>query len=80
MFEQCCRMGCGMNLLQRSDGDLGIDLRGLQVLMSEHLLDEADVGSALVHQRRHRVAEQMAGAGLAQLGGVDPFLAHPKLR
>ena len=45
MFEQCCRMGCSMDLLQGSDGNLGIDLRGLEVLVSEHLLDEPDVGS-----------------------------------
>ena len=42
--------------------------------MAEHLLDEADVRAALVHQRGHRVAEEMAGAGLAQLRRVDPLL------
>ena len=35
--------------------------------MAEHLLDEADVGSAFEHQRRHRVAEQVAGPALADL-------------
>ncbi len=71
-------MRCGMDLLQRPDGDVGIDLRRLQLHMAEHLLDEADVGSVLVHQRGHRVAEQMAGPGLAQLGRVDPRLARSR--
>ena len=31
--------------------------------MSEHRLDEADVGAVLQHQRRHRVAEEVTGAG-----------------
>jgi hypothetical protein len=33
--------------------------------------DEADVSSVLVHERRHRVAEQVAGSSLAEFGGVD---------
>jgi hypothetical protein len=28
------------------------------------------IGSVLVHQRRHGVTEQVAGAGLAEFGGV----------
>ena len=63
-----------MDLLQRSDGDMGIDLRRLQVHVSKYLLDKADVGSVLVHQRGHRVAEEMAGPGLSQLRRVDPRL------
>lgn len=63
-----------MDLLQRSDGDLGIDLGRLDVFVAEHLLDVPDVRPALVHQRGHRVAEEMAGAGLAQLRRVHPFL------
>ena len=39
---------------------MGIDLSRLDVLVPEHLLDIADVGAALVHQRGHCVAEQMA--------------------
>ncbi len=40
--------------------------------VAEHLLDEADVCAAFVHQRGHRVTVEMAGAGLAQLRRVDP--------
>ena len=49
-----------MDLLQRADGNLRVNLRTLQVLVAKHLLDKADVGPVLVHQRGHRVAEQMA--------------------
>jgi hypothetical protein len=33
-------MGCGMDLLQGSDGNLRVNLRGLDVLVAEHLLDK----------------------------------------
>ena len=36
--------------------------------MSEHLLDEADVGAAFEHQRGHGVAEQVTGAVFADTG------------
>ncbi len=63
-----------MDLLQRSDRNLGIDLRRLDIFVAEHLLDITDVRPALVHQRCHRVSEEMTGAGLAQLRRVDPLL------
>jgi len=63
-----------MNLLQGPDGDVGIDLGRLQLHMAEDFLDEADVGSVLVHQGRHRVAEETASAGLSQHRRVDPGL------
>ncbi len=59
-----------MDLLQGTDGDLGINLRGLDVLATEDRLDVADVRAVLVHQSGHRVAKEMARAGLAQLGCV----------
>ena len=55
-----CRVRGGVDLLQRTDSDLRIDLRRFDVLVAEHLLDEADVRAVLVHQRCHRVAEEMA--------------------
>jgi hypothetical protein len=36
-------MGEAVDVLQLADGDLGVDLRRVQVGVAEHLLDEADV-------------------------------------
>jgi len=43
--------------------------------MAEHGLDIPDVGTALQHQRRHAVAEQVARAALAGVGRFD-MAAH----
>ena len=53
------------------DRDLRVNLGRLELRVSEHLLDEPDVGAAFKHQRRAGVAEQMAGPGLADLALVD---------
>ena len=37
-----------VHLLQRADGNVRVNLRGLDVLVSEDLLNETDVGSVLV--------------------------------
>jgi len=63
-----------VDLLQRPDRNLRVYLGRLDVLMAEHLLDIPDVRAALVHERGHGVAEEMAGAGLAQLRRIHPFL------
>ena len=60
-----------MDLFQQTDRDLRVDLRGGEIGVSEHLLDETDVGAAFEHQRRHRVPEQMARSGLAELRSED---------
>ena len=67
-----------VDLLQRPDRNLRVYLGHLDVLVAEHLLNIPDVRAALVHQRGHRVAEEMAGAGLAQLGGVHPIFHRPR--
>jgi len=54
------RVRGGVDLLQGADCDLRVNLRRLDVLVAKHLLDVTDVGSILVHQRGHRVAEEMA--------------------
>ena len=41
------------------------------VCVAEHLLDVADVRAAFEHHRRHRVPEDVAGAGLADPGAVN---------
>ena len=50
-------MSRGVDLLQGADRHVRVNLRGLDVLVAEDLLDEADVGSVLVHVRRHAVAQ-----------------------
>lgn len=73
-------MGGAVDLLQHADADLGIDLRGGQLGVAEHGLDEPDVGSVFQHQRRHAMPEQMARAALAEVGSGDVIaheLGHP---
>jgi hypothetical protein len=41
------RMTAGVNLLKLFDGDFRVDGRGVEFLMAEQLLDEADVGPVL---------------------------------
>jgi hypothetical protein len=58
-------MAGGVDGLQLAQGDAGVDLGAGDVGVAEHLLHVADVGAAFEHQGRHRVAEQVTGAGLA---------------
>jgi hypothetical protein len=46
-------------------------LRTGEIGVPEHLLDVADIRPVLQHQRGHGVAEDVAGSGLAQIGGLD---------
>jgi hypothetical protein len=39
-----------VDLLQLADGDVAVDLSGLQIGVAQHGLDEADVGAAFEHQ------------------------------
>lgn len=66
-----------MDSLQGRDCNLGIDLRRLDIGVTKDLLDDPDVGSVLVHQRRHRVTKKMACSGLAQLCVCDVFARDP---
>ena len=61
----------GVDFLELADGDLGVNLRRVDVGVTKQLLDKTDVGSALEHERRAGVAEEMARAALADLGAVD---------
>lgn len=49
-----------------------VNLRRGQVGVTEHGLNEADVGATFEHQRGHGVTEEMARAALAEIGGIDP--------
>ena len=46
-----------VNLLELADRDLSIDLCRPNVGVTEHLLDETNVRTVLMHQRRQRVPE-----------------------
>ena len=65
----CQRIGLGGDL-QVVVGDVSVDLRGVQVVVSQHLLEGAHVHAVLQHQRGRRVAELVGGvlAGV-QTGG-----------
>ena len=71
-----CRVGHGVDTLQLTDADLGINLGRVQVGMSEHLLDKPDVGTIFEHERGARMPEQMTAAvgdsGLPHVLGHDP--------
>lgn len=59
-------MGGRVHLGELAHHHAGVDLGGGEAGVAQQLLDEADVGPALQHQGRGRVAEEMAGPGLAQ--------------
>ena len=70
------RMRSRMDFPELHDGDVGVDLGGVEPGMAEQLLDEADVGPVLQHVGRAGVAEQVAGAGAPDGGGVNGA-SHP---
>jgi hypothetical protein len=59
----------GVHGLERLDGDLGVDLRGRQKGVTQHLLHVPDVGPALEHQGGRGVAEGVAAAPPSGAGG-----------
>ena len=67
-------LGSNVGCLEGSDADFGVDLRRVQTGVTEELLDEADVGSVVVHVGRAAVAQEMTGTGL-----VDPSELHQAL-
>lgn len=69
------RGGCGMGLLvdlpEAACRDVGVDLGRRDVCVTQHGLDVPKIGAALEHQCRHGMSEEVAGARLPDLGGVD---------
>ena len=63
-----------VDLLKLADRHLRVDLRRLQIGVAEHRLNEADIGAAFEHQRRHGVPEHVARAALADV--PRPRSAH----
>lgn len=63
-----------MDGLEFFDGHAGVDLGRIELHMAEHLLDETNIRSSVVHGRRHRVAKQVTAsfhddAGLSHVSG-----------
>lgn len=62
----------------QAEAYLRTDLRGLDVFVAEDLLDEADIGAALVHVCCHAVPQQVAGSGVANVRGDDLLPHRPR--
>ena len=60
-------MATRMGFSELGNGDLRINLRGIEAGMTEQFLDRAEVRAVLVQVRGAGVAEEMAAAGLADL-------------
>lgn len=60
-----------MNRFQFIDTDPGVNLRGVEIAVAEHRLDEADVGAVLEHVRGHGVSKQMTRANRIDTGLGD---------
>ena len=52
----------GVDFPQLNDADFGVNLRGVEPGVSEHLLNEADVRAVLKHVRGAGVAEQVTAS------------------
>ena len=61
-------MGLGVDILELADADFGVHLGRVQVAVAEHLLDVTDVGPVFQHLRGQGVPEDVATAGLGDLG------------
>ncbi len=67
-------MTAGVDFLELADGDLGVDGGGLELGVSQELLDVPDVGPALEHVRGAGVTKELATAPKAR--GRHPFADH----
>ena len=76
-----CRLGAvrvatGVNLLEGTDADMGVNLGGVEPGMAEHLLNVADVGSSIEHVGGTGMPQEMAGTGQGNANAVE-LLAYP---
>ncbi len=53
------RVSCVVDALDLGDGELGVALRGGKALVTEHLLDGAEIGPFFQHVGAERVAQGM---------------------
>ncbi len=61
----------GVHLLEFPDSDLGVELSGSELGVSELGLDVSDVGPGLEHQGCTGMSKQVAASELAEVGGGD---------
>ena len=67
-----------IHLLKSAQRHVRVDLRGLDVLVSQDHLNVPDVGPVLVHVRGHAVPQEMTRANLADLRGHDVNAHRPR--
>ena len=65
------RVGRIVDLAEVVDGNVGVDLRRVQILMTQQRLNASQVRSVLQHQRRCRVTEDVARTPLVDPCGFD---------
>ena len=71
------RMRVAIGAAQRGIGEVGVDLRRLQVRVAEQLLHHAQVGAALEQVRRERVTQRVRARSARRPDGVDPAADAP---
>ena len=62
VHHQGRRVRLPMDILECLFAYLGINLRGAEIVVTQHFLDMADVCTIVQHVGRHRMAKQMASA------------------
>lgn len=62
--------------LELCDRHLRVDLRRRQIAVTEHRLDETDVGAVIEHQGRHSVTEDVACTRFVDASRLDVFLCE----
>lgn len=67
--KTCRRVSGLVDLLQLADRNMCVDLCGVEPHVAEHGLNVADVRASFDHQCRHRMAEDVARAVLADHRG-----------
>ena len=65
------RVGRIVDLAEVVDGNVGVDLRRIQILMTQQRLNAPQVRSVLQHQRRCRVTEDVARTPFVDPCGFD---------
>jgi len=69
-------MSGGVDFLELSDADLGINLGRIKSSMAQLLLDEPGIGSVLEHQGGTGVPKEIARALLPYVGRFDVVPYH----
>ena len=67
-------MGGGVDGFKLADGDVGVELGGVQAGMTQQFLDKADVSAIVQHGRGAGMAKDVAGSSFAQAGGFNPLV------